>query len=251
MATSEAHNAATSRRTDVHAPLRGLAREKSANLAQARRVRAPHRKERCRLARRFVVQPACARGSPSQGCGKMATSEARDAATSRRTDVHAALRGLAREKSANLAQARRVRAPHRKERCRLARRFVGQPACARGSPSQGCGKMATSEAHNAATSRRTDVHAALRGLAREKSANLAQARRVRAPHRKERCRLARRFVVQPACARGSPSQGCGKMATSEARDAATSQRTDVHAPLRGLAASLRKGVDRADEAVLY
>ena len=81
--------------------------------------------------------------------------------------------------------------------------------------------------------------------------NLAQARRVRSLRRGGRCQLARRFERQPACARGSPSQGCGKMATSEAHNAATSQRTDVHAPLRGLAASLRKGVDRADEAVLY
>ena len=72
--------------------------------------------------------------SPSQGCGKMTTSEARDVVTSQRCDVHCPLRGLLAEKSANLAQARRVRSGCRGGRFRLARRRVEQPACARGPP---------------------------------------------------------------------------------------------------------------------
>ena len=47
--------------------------------------------------------------SPSQGCGKMTTSEARSAVTSQRCDVYVPPRRLPTEESANLAQAREVR----------------------------------------------------------------------------------------------------------------------------------------------
>ncbi len=210
MTTSEAREALASQRGDVHWPLRGLAGEKSANLAQARRGRNKCRGGRYRLARRSVEQPACARGCPSQGCSKITTSETRSAATSQCIDVHASLRGLSGEKSANLAQARRARNLCRKGRSRLARRSLVQPACARGCPSQGCAKITTSEAREALASQRGDVPWPLRGLAGEKSANLAQARRGRNKCRGGRYRLARRSVEQPACARGWMSHaGCG------------------------------------------
>ncbi len=176
MTTSEAHDAITSQRGDVHWPLRGLAAAKSANRAQARRGRGLCHRARCRLARRSSVQPACARACPSQGCAKMTSSEARHAATSQRGDVHWPLRGLAAAKSANLAQARRVRSLCHRARCRLVQWSFVQPACARGHPSQGCAKMTSSETRHGATSQRGDVHWPLPGLAAAKSANRAQAR---------------------------------------------------------------------------
>ncbi len=163
-------------------------------------------------------QPAQGDGdAPSQGCGKMATSEARDDLTRQRCDVHAPLRGLAAEQAINLAQARRVRGLRRRGRRRFARRrtaqpvgpaswpdnvvtekrtlrlttssrrrrdLPGEPACARGFPSQGCDEMTTSEARDALTRQRCDVHAPLRGLAAGQAINLAQARRVRGLRRR-------------------------------------------------------------------